>query len=179
MLRENDQTDKIPATCCYFSISPSMPSSTTFPLETPLYSPDFVEDLVTPDPTHPLLASRPTTISSPECPKRPLPTMNASKLLQLQTQAAHPKAVRPQPRPLQDMFNIYDDTEATSDDSIDSNTSDDAASSAAPVLQHARCSRCQRDSSIDLTTGRSNMVQWGVNSFYCNRCAKIVGFGHR
>jgi len=105
--------------------------------------------------------------------------MNASKLLQLQTQAAHPRAVRPQPRPLQDMFNIHDNTEINSDDSITSTTSDDATSSAALALQQARCSRCQRGSSIDLTTGGSNMVQWGVNSFYCNRCAKIVGFGHR
>lgn len=178
-MNANMNPDKSPSTCCYFSFLPSMSSTTTFPLETPLYSPVFDEELVTPDPTHPLLAFRPNTISSPECPKRPSPTMNASKLLQLQTQAAHPKAVRPQPRPLQDMFNIHDDSEANSDDSVNSNPSDDAISSAALALQHARCSRCQRDSSIDLTTGGSNMVQWGVNSFYCNRCAKIVGFNQR
>jgi len=175
---------KTAASCCYFSITqPStiMPSSTTSSIDTPLTSPTFDDDLITPDPTHPLLASRLSQMFISEYSKgSSAPRMDGSKVLQLQTQAAHSTPARPQPRPLQDMFHIADDTEQNSDDSINSNASDDSMSpDEASSMLHARCSRCQRSASTDLTTGGSNMIQWGLNSFYCTRCAKIVGFGHR
>jgi hypothetical protein len=43
----------------------------------------------------------------------------------------------------------------------------------------ARCSRCHRTPSIDITTGKSNMVQYGLNQYYCSRCAGMVGYYSR
>jgi hypothetical protein len=47
-------------------------------------------------------------------------------------------------------------------------------------MEVARCSRCHRSQSIDVTTGKAaNMVAYGLNSFYCLRCANITGFLQR
>ncbi|EZF44327.1 hypothetical protein H112_02371 [Trichophyton rubrum D6] len=35
-----------------------------------------------------------------------------------------------------------------------------------------RCSRCQ----LSLSSPGSKSVQFGVNCYYCNRCATMVGF---
>ena len=44
------------------------------------------------------------------------------------------------------------------------------------VLNHARCSRCQ--SSVATGIGGAGMpsVSFGMNLYYCKRCAKMVGF---
>ncbi|KAJ5542791.1 hypothetical protein N7535_005214 [Penicillium sp. DV-2018c] len=42
------------------------------------------------------------------------------------------------------------------------------------TLDNIRCSRCQRALSIGPSGGA---VQFGMNSYYCSRCAAKVGFG--
>ncbi|KAG9594756.1 hypothetical protein KCU77_g3102, partial [Aureobasidium melanogenum] len=96
-------------------------------------------------------------------------------LLQLQTQVAHiPPPRRPQPQPLQNVL-------AVSDDLTESDGS--SSSSQGPIIspmEIARCSRCHRTQSIDMSTGKAaNMVAYGLNSFYCLRCANITGFLQR
>lgn len=41
-----------------------------------------------------------------------------------------------------------------------------------------RCSRCQRSMSFNITTNTqaSGVVRFGLNSYYCARCANVVGF---
>lgn len=80
--------------------------------------------------------------------------MDVSKLLQMQTNAAYQSIGRPSPQPAHQ-------------------------SSTAPFFaDYARCSRCQRSVSIDASAGPfyGNAVAFGTNSFYCRRCATMVGF---
>lgn len=167
---------------CYFSFAYPASSNNTV-LDTPLASPDesFDTGLITPDPTHPLLASLPPQTRTASSNHRST-RMDASKLLQLQTQAAHTQPVRPQPRPLQDVLHVSDDlSENNSDESITSVDMPLTApdfSTESPYA-HARCSRCQRTASIDMNTGRHNMVEYGLNLFYCTRCANMTGFYKR
>lgn len=42
------------------------------------------------------------------------------------------------------------------------------------TLDIVRCSRCQQ--SLSVGTQSSGAVQFGMNSYYCNRCASKVGF---
>ncbi|KAJ5325398.1 hypothetical protein N7541_011793 [Penicillium brevicompactum] len=44
-----------------------------------------------------------------------------------------------------------------------------------PTFDIVRCSRCQQ--SLSLSQSGSGAVQFGMNSYYCNRCASKVGFG--
>lgn len=47
----------------------------------------------------------------------------------------------------------------------------------AGFLDIVRCSRCQRSLSIQHTSPPSaGVVQFGMNSYYCSRCASMVGF---
>jgi hypothetical protein len=40
-----------------------------------------------------------------------------------------------------------------------------------------RCSRCQRSLSIENASSPApGVVQFGMNSYYCSRCASMVGF---
>lgn len=159
---------------CYFSVAPSPVSDNN--VETPSCSPSFGQfDTVTPEPFHPLLASRPTSRPAVSPCK-----MEPSNLLQLQTKAAYTSPLtRPQPQPLQNVLHVSDDIEsATSDNSL--NSSDGSLMSLSNSAATARCSRCQRTGSMDVRTGKdSNMIQYGLNLFYCTRCATIVGFGKR
>ncbi|KAF2476513.1 uncharacterized protein BDR25DRAFT_300486 [Lindgomyces ingoldianus] len=84
--------------------------------------------------------------------------MDASKLLQLQTAAAHSHSI---PKPLQQSA-----SSSKSNDSASSKT----ATPSPPVLC---CSRCRRTS-----TGSSGMVSFGTNLFYCSHCASMVGYNH-
>ncbi|KAF2719153.1 hypothetical protein K431DRAFT_206621, partial [Polychaeton citri CBS 116435] len=87
---------------------------------------------------------------------------------------------RPKPRPMQNVLHVTSDSSASSSDG-ESSTSN-SSSSPSPTLMHClpdnmiRCSRCQRSQSIDIKTGKKNMVQYGLNSWYCTRCAGMVGF---
>lgn len=154
---------------CYFSIVPASPNS-HFSAETPCCSPVFSPGETPSDPSNPFLAYRqqhtPSVCSSP--------TMAASSLLQLQTAAAYGHtSTRPQPRPVQNVL------EVTSDDSTTSTSSSSSSSSHTSSLELARCSRCQRTPSTDFRTGKSNMVEYGLNLWYCTRCAAMVGLVNR
>lgn len=162
---------------CYFShIPPSGNSSHNndlTPIDTPsdtLFTP--IDKDIPADPSYPLLAIQPSA------EPRPLRSyqMDASTLLQLQTQTAHvPSSTRPQPRPLQNVLHVGDDGDSSPDDepSSSSFTSDDVQSS----MRTVRCSRCQRTASINVTAaGQSNFLSYGLNLYYCSRCATIVGY---
>ncbi|KAF1991827.1 hypothetical protein K402DRAFT_388371 [Aulographum hederae CBS 113979] len=150
--------------CCYFSLPTREPQPTAhWSDETPLSSP-FAHYSTFPSPSNPLLASHPTTTYQSS-----LHTMDASKLLQLQTSAAYS---RPAAQPLG----------ANSANSSSSDTSESMTSADSPTMEALtyeddlyRCSRCQRSSCIGTLPG--NMIRIGTNSYYCNRCANIVGYG--
>jgi len=182
---------------CYFSLSRPT-TSTNISSDTPMPTSDYQTcEVVTPDASHPFLAMTPPPLSvsrsgsgsgseSAPVPTTQRPKMDISKLLQMQTQAAHPHAqpVRPQPRPLQDVLHVSDDfSENNSDESIASVDVEMRSPSPDEIIRspiaHARCSRCHRTPSIDLTTGKHNMIEYGLNSFYCIRCAGMVGFAKR
>ncbi|RJE18650.1 hypothetical protein PHISCL_09010 [Aspergillus sclerotialis] len=44
-----------------------------------------------------------------------------------------------------------------------------------PSFDIVRCSRCQRSLSIENESSR-DAVRFGMNSYYCTRCASMVGF---
>jgi len=99
-------------------------------------------------------------------------TMNASSFLQLQTQAAH-KARRPSLKPVQSSASVTSSRGADSDSSRRS--SSESASSVS--TDHARCSRCHRGVSIDGSfPAMMGAVNIGMNSYYCQRCATVVGY---
>ena len=144
-----------PDQTCYFSLA--IRTGSHFSDETPCTSPTSTTSTASPisDPQNPLLAFRPSSIE--------MTSPTGGNLLQLQTSAAHPQ--RPQPVPLQDML-------VTSDDSSASESSDST-----PPTQIARCSRCHRTTSIDSARPhKSGMLQYGLNQWYCTRCATIVGY---
>jgi hypothetical protein len=138
-----------PTPSCYFSIA--VHPSSHFSVETPSPSPftEFPKHTFA-DPTNPLLASRPAlqSMSSPA---------DASRLLQLQTQAAH----RPTAEPLQHRSSV---SPSNSDSSHSSRSSSSATSHA-----QLSCCRCRRES-------LQGMFQFGTNIYYCSHCAKMVGY---
>lgn len=105
--------------------------------------------------------------------QRLLAIMNVANLLQLQTQVAHPDANRSQTHPVQTGIHTAVDSD---DGSISSSFSSDFGSRM-DSLDVVRCSRCQRSLSIDTgSTSSGGVVRFGTNSYYCNRCATLVGF---
>ncbi|KAF2089219.1 hypothetical protein K490DRAFT_63357 [Saccharata proteae CBS 121410] len=176
-MRSSSSTSAAPATDCYFSILPSTQEpynslyhSNHFSVETPTASPHY--DVLSPDtlsePSNPLLAARPSP------PYTPSLSMDASKLLQLQTSAAYSTA-RPQTQPVQDVLDIspINLPRRSGSDSSTSSTSSERSDSASPQLTLIRCCRCHRTASL----GSKSMVSFGLNSYYCSRCASIVGYG--
>jgi hypothetical protein len=150
-LASNDSLD-----ICYFSLA-VQPSGFHYSDETPLSTPSL-DRLTQADPSHPLLARRePSPI-----PSTPLLTMDASKLLQLQTAAAYSAQLS---RPPTTHFN-----------SDSSSASVSSRSSSAGAAEHIRCVRCQRTSSHVSDPAKAGMVAFGTNLFYCVRCAQIVGY---
>ncbi|KAJ4992714.1 hypothetical protein SVAN01_01760 [Stagonosporopsis vannaccii] len=101
--------------------------------------------------TNPLLAHRSLPMASPGA--------DASRLLQLQTQAAH----RPSTQPLQPAGSP---SPSNSDSSVSSQRSS-SISVSSPIC----CCRCRRESH-----GHSGMFQFGTNLHYCSHCAKMVGY---
>ena len=100
-----------------------------------------------------------------------------SQFMQRQTAAAHPRSpTRPNVRPTQNVLQV---TGTNSQESV-RDTSDDGCSSPEPGMMSppdfARCSRCQRTESLNPQTGQTNMIQYGLNLHYCNRCAAMVGY---
>jgi hypothetical protein len=159
----------INTTDCYFSYVP--PGYSHFSDETPCCSPTFSPDELSPsaDPRHPLLASRTTAQPTANTTR-----IHTSSLMQAQTSAAHGLTSRPRPHPVQNVLHVTSDEACSSDDS---SSSIDFGIASPPEL--ARCSRCQRTPSLDLKTGKSNMVQYGLNLWYCTRCAAMVGLSNR
>ncbi|KAH7402509.1 hypothetical protein BKA66DRAFT_404260 [Pyrenochaeta sp. MPI-SDFR-AT-0127] len=131
---------------CYFSIVP--PAAAHFSVESPNLTPLSDYSPYTPsDPSHPLLAFRPSPplhMSSPP---------DASRLLQLQTAAAH----RPAAEPLQHR--------ASSTSSSSSNSSASSMTSSSSIC----CSRCRRECLV-------GMYQIGTNRYYCSHCARMTGY---
>lgn len=141
-----------------------------FSTETPLVSPDAAFAETAAIPTHPLLARRdPLRPASANTDTTPAPT-----LLQMQTSASHQPKHRPDPSPVQNVLHTTSDDSSRSGDS--SRSSPIRVSSS---IELARCSRCQRTPSIDAKTGKNNMVEYGLNLWYCRRCAQMVGLGNR
>ncbi|KAK7514791.1 uncharacterized protein IWZ02DRAFT_430690 [Phyllosticta citriasiana] len=163
---------------CYFSYVPSSASdcSSHYSSETPSPGPNY--DILSPntpsEPSNPLLAARnplPVSFSN----NMSTVESSSSKVLQLQTAAAY----RPQPQPVQDVLDLSPiDTRAPSTNSASSSSSSSArgsvSSASTPVLHFVRCSRCHRSGS----QGSKDMVGWGMNSYYCTRCADMVGYQH-
>ncbi|EMC94779.1 hypothetical protein BAUCODRAFT_74016 [Baudoinia panamericana UAMH 10762] len=150
----------------YFTITPARHFS-HFSDETPCCSPTFSspEEQPVADPANPLLAYRESYL-----PTIPQP----ANVMQVQTSAAHGQTPsRPRPTPVQQNVLYVSD----SDSGSDSNSSMGSGMMSPPEL--ARCSRCQRTPSLDLNTRRSNMVQYGLNLWYCTRCAGMVGMTNR
>lgn len=131
---------------CYFSI----PSAGHYSLEIPLTSPasDYQQQQTPSESFNPLLACRallPLYMSNP---------CDASRLLQLQTAAAH----RPTAEPLQHRAS------STSSSGSNSSTSNYSMASSPPC-----CCRCRRES-------YGNMFQIGTNRYYCSHCARMTGY---
>ncbi|KAK4635857.1 hypothetical protein CLAFUW4_01343 [Fulvia fulva] len=147
----------------YFTVV--RPNYNHYSVETPCCSPSLnsSEDVHC-YPEHPLLASPDFDSHLLESPA---PKMSAN-LMSLQTAAAHGHSKsRPRPYPMQNVLYV------SSDDSSGSDSRSSSISPMTPVA--ARCSRCQRTNSVDLKTGKSNMVSYGLNLWYCGRCATLVG----
>lgn len=151
---------------CYFTYNP--PTFDHHTVETPLAFPLHSPGETSSDPFNPLLAYRAPQTSS----------MASANLLKLQTAAAHGQPTRPRPQPQQNVLHVTsDDSTPSSASSSSSSSSSSSESWSSP--ETARCSRCQRTPSIDIRTGKSNMVQYGLNLYYCSRCASMVGMVNR
>ncbi|EGP88341.1 uncharacterized protein MYCGRDRAFT_92656 [Zymoseptoria tritici IPO323] len=150
----------------YFSITPRANNTADvlsvdintehLPADSPYYSPAPSVQV------HSLLAPRPSIT--------PTSTMaSTGSFMQMQTSASHTPS---RPQHIQNVLHV------TSDDSTssDSSSSSSANSALYSSPEFARCSRCHRASSIDWKTGQDkNMMRYGLNLWYCNRCASIVG----
>ncbi|KAF1913753.1 hypothetical protein BDU57DRAFT_520753 [Ampelomyces quisqualis] len=139
------------APSCYFTIAVPA-SSAHFSTETPSISPvsEYTHHTYA-EPTNPLLALRQT-------PPKPMSSPpDASRLLQLQTSAAH----RPGAEPLQSSSSA---SSTTSNDTSSSSRRSSALSSS--VLS---CCRCRRESLM-------GMIQFSTNTYYCSHCARMVGY---
>ncbi|KAK7538766.1 uncharacterized protein J3D65DRAFT_667413 [Phyllosticta citribraziliensis] len=179
---------------CYFSYVPSSRSH-SLSSTSPDYSSHYSSETPSPGPNYEILS--PHTPSEPSNPllaaRHPPPVCfnnnsnimstldSSSKVLQLQTAAAY----RPQPQPVQDVLDLSPiDTRTSSSCSSSSSSSATSSSSSSargsvssatpPVLHFVRCSRCHRSGS----QGSKDMVGWGMNSYYCTRCADMVGYQH-
>jgi len=153
----DDYSNVVPS--CYFSIV--VPSSSShFSIKTPditpvsEYSPHTFAE-----PTNPLLAIRPVPASPLELMSK---SGDASRLLQLQTAAAH-QVHRPAAEPLQPRGS----SGSSSSSSTSSNSSSRSSSATSPST--ICCCRCRRESLI-------GMIQFGTNIHYCSHCARMVGY---
>ncbi len=101
-------------------------------------------------------------------------TMSASSFLQLQTRAAHP------PRRPQNQSDKDTQVTAASSPSNTSPSSPRSLTESSPsqssLTDWARCSRCHRSVSVDGSPPSMAGVSFGTNSYYCQRCANLVGY---
>lgn len=144
----------------------------------------------------------PTSLFATQSPTTPR-SEAASRFFQLQTQASHqPKLNRPNllplqlstpPRSISDFTRpslsavlasvplliiptkpSADDDDDDNDSSIDS-TKSDIGPLGNNLPESLRCSRCHRTSIKSINSPTSGMMQYGLNLYYCHRCAGIVG----
>jgi hypothetical protein len=148
------------AAACYFSIAVPASSSSHFSTETPDITPlsEYTPHTYS-DPTHPLLALRQTPLDFMSSPP------DASRVLQLQTQAAH----RPAAEPLQhsSASTATPTNSSSSNNSRSSSTSSSRSSPMSPT--QLSCCRCRRESLM-------GMIQFSTNIYYCSHCARMVGY---
>jgi hypothetical protein len=151
---------------CYFSIAVPA-SSAHFSIETPSttpvseYSPHTFAD-----PNNPLLAFRQTPPTPSEAMSYP---GDASRLLQLQTAAAHRPAADPlQPRGSVSSTHSSSSLSSSSDSSSSSSSSSSSRSNSGPPSTIS-CCRCRRDCLV-------GMIQFGTNIHYCSHCARMTGY---
>ena len=103
------------------------------------------------------------------------------KLLQLQTAAAQSprrKTLREEAGHPLISSDSGASTSTTSSISSDSSNDSDGDSSIQDFPNHdfVRCSRCQRTASLSSTSPFDTMVSYGLNLYYCNRCASLTGY---
>ncbi|TID21025.1 hypothetical protein E6O75_ATG05790 [Venturia nashicola] len=98
------------------------------------------------DPNNPFLAARP---AQPQLTSSQRHHMDVSKLMQLQSAAAHGST----------------NMSSRSSSSNSTRTSSDMGT---PVIQDKSCSRCQ--------TTYGSFIAYSLNSYYCTRCAKMTGY---
>jgi hypothetical protein len=119
--------------------------------------------------------------------------MDVSKLLQLQTSIAHPQQNRPQAQPQQRVPSLTpsNSTDSTASMSRNGSYSGDSSSPSTPPRTHylqspvsacddfVRCSRCHRSASLSSPGPLDGMISFGLNLYYCGRCASMTGYNKR
>ena len=166
--------------CSHSSLAPSVSTKLTI-LPHREFNPHLPLHSATPVPaSHHIRNTRPRLGAFSSSSNRASNTaeMDISRLLQLQTTAAYQSPTRPQPQPAQDSASSRTSSEASSS----GRTTPGPTTSSSNLLltnmsSYIRCSRCQRSLSIDSSnTSHTSAVQYGTNCYYCNRCARMVGF---
>lgn len=170
--------------CLYFYITsiprtPPFPPFFTFILRVPyIYLPSHhwqLNQIITVN-NHRQTSGEPTAsiIFLQSCAQSYSPNiMSASSFLQLQTRAAHPPK-RSQDQPDQHTQVTASCSSSTCDTSPRSSTESTPPQS--PFRDFARCSRCRRSVSVDGSPPSMTGVSFGINSYYCQRCANLVGY---
>jgi hypothetical protein len=145
---------------CYFSIVvPASSAPAHFSTETPNITPVSGYSAHTfADPVNPLLSYRQVPLEYMP------PPADASRLLQLQTSAAH----RPTAEPLQYSGSSSSSSSASSDStSLFTGSGSSRSSLSSPSV--LSCCRCRRESLM-------GMIQFSTNIYYCSHCARMVGY---
>lgn len=130
-------------------------------------------------------------VTAANMPSSPSPSSSGPSFMQMQTSAAHRQPVsshgRPQTQPVQGFSppSLKKDSSISSQSSTSSISSASSSSRGSPLtsptpvssMDFARCSRCKRSVSLeeDAPAGSSG-VSFAINSFYCKRCAEMVGY---
>lgn len=103
--------------------------------------------------------------------------MSAPSFLQLQTQAAHPpKRFQNQPDKNTQVTISFSSSSTSTTQASSPRSSIESSPSQSPFTDWARCSRCHRSVTVDGSLPSMPGVSFGTNSYYCQRCAKVVGF---
>lgn len=108
------------------------------------------------------------TFRSLRCPSEYFLHIMSPSLLQIQTQAS--QGTQP--------ISIGGSPKSRSNESVNTLSTSNNSASPKASLDIVRCSRCQRSLSIDPCAPPVNQgaVRFGLNSYYCSRCANVVGF---
>lgn len=102
-------------------------------------------------------------------PSTVLFTMSQLSFMQLQTQSSLK-------RPFTGGHSLSSSSTDSSVTLSSSANSGPSTSKTSCDLDIVRCSRCQRSLTIDPSGRSNNAIRFGMNSFYCQRCATVVGY---